>query len=140
MQACLGPCVGSHLAKSEIAVGVGLEEVPKWLLFFPCFLVLALLLGLGVWYFHWRGWRVQPEAIGFAIVGGWGAISAVKDSFKLEPPFRWVLTGPVWLLRKLKWNDALVWSLFAIVYSAVLAVVALAALGFNCCPWRCPWQ
>ena len=91
--------------------------------------MVSLVIGLGVWQLCNKGWHIPAEEVGFSLAGFWGVFSAIKDSVRLEPPFRYMLTWPRWVLCKLKLNDAVGLAVLGIIYLVLVASVLAAVLA-----------
>lgn len=75
-----------------LACCADLSNLPYGMRYVPVILVVALTLAMGLWQVHRHGWKLPTEYYPWTLAGAWGVVSAVKDSIKLEPPFRYLLT------------------------------------------------
>jgi hypothetical protein len=125
-----------HQLQAAAAPAAGMPGIPgpKWLTLLPCMVVLGVAAGFGGWQLRVAG-LPRADNLGWTVAGLWGVVSAIKDAFKLEPPYRWMLTAPIGAAALLgSWlgmptSAAVVYVLCGLVYMAVLVVGAVGAAG-----------
>jgi hypothetical protein len=99
----------------------------------PLLFVVGITVGLGVWQLQRQGGKVHKEDFPWTFAGGWGVLSAMGGAYKLDWPYRCVLTLPMSLARKLQAVDSflVVVCVLALLYCGMWA--GLAVLFMRLC-------
>lgn len=84
---------------------------------------------MGFWQLHRQGWIVPREEIPWTLAGVWSVVSAVKDAIKLEPPYVWIITVPLWVARRLEKGFVIV-GLFMSAYIGIVVLLLVLLMWF----------